>query len=76
MTTSMITTANTMMTDVIVAPSLGGLMLGCMLLLTGAVPVGCVLLLTGKVPAVVNVPTVRGSVVSSEVNSVERKHTT
>ena len=37
-TTSMITTATTMMTNVVVAPSLGGL-LGCVLLLTGTVPV-------------------------------------
>ena len=36
--TSMIATATTMMTDVVVAPSLGGLLVGCMLLLTGAVP--------------------------------------
>ena len=33
----MITTATTMMTDVVVAPSLGGLLVGCMLLLTGTV---------------------------------------
>ena len=30
----MITTATTMMTDVVVAPSLGGLLVGCVLLLT------------------------------------------
>ena len=28
---------DTMMTDVVVAPSLGGLVIGCMLLLTGTV---------------------------------------
>ena len=38
MTTSMITTA-TMMTDVVVAPSLRGILVGCMLLLTRTVPV-------------------------------------
>ena len=68
MTTSMITTATTMMTDVVVAPSLGGLL------------VGCVLLLTGTVPVVVVVPTVLGEegvpgVVSSEIDAVEVKYT-
>ena len=38
MTTSMITTATTMMTDVVVAPSLEGLLVGCMQL-TGTVSV-------------------------------------
>ena len=38
MTTSMITTATTMMTDVVVAPLLEGLLVGCVLL-TGTVPV-------------------------------------
>ena len=38
MTTSMITTGTTMTTDVVVAPSLGELLVGCMLLLTGTVP--------------------------------------
>ena len=52
MTTSMITTATTMITDVVVAPPLGGLLVGCMLLLTGAVPV------------LVFVPTVWGEVVA------------
>ena len=33
MTTSMITTATTMMTDVVVVPSLEGLLVGCMLLI-------------------------------------------
>ena len=46
MTTSMITTATTMMTDVVVVPSLGRLL------------VGCVLLLTGTVLVVITVPTV------------------
>ena len=38
MTTSTITTA-TMMTDVVVAASLGGVLVGCVLLPTGTVPV-------------------------------------
>ena len=42
MITSMITTATTMMTDVVVAPSLEGLLVGCVLLLTGTVPVGII----------------------------------
>ena len=37
MTTSMITTATTMMTNVVVVPSLGRLLVGCVLLLTGTV---------------------------------------
>ena len=41
MTTSMITTATTMMTDVVVAPSLEGLLVGCMQL-TGTVAVGII----------------------------------
>ena len=49
--TSIITTATTMTTGAIVAPSLGGVMVGRMLLLTGSVPV------------VVVVPTVWGEVV-------------
>ena len=53
MTISMITTGTTMMTDVVVVPLLGVLLVGCMLLLTGAVAVsgwvGCMLLLTGAV---------------------------
>ena len=51
MTTNIITTATTMMTGAIVAPSLGGVMVGRMLLLTG------------RVPVVVVVPTVWGEVV-------------
>ena len=39
MITSMITTATTMMIDVGVASSLGRLLVGCVLLLTGTVPV-------------------------------------
>ena len=39
MTTSTITTATIIMTDVVVAPSLGGVLVGCVLLLTRAVPV-------------------------------------
>ena len=60
MTTSMITTATTMMTNVVVAPSLGGLL------------VGCVLLLTGTVPVVVIVPLVWEEV---GIGAVDRKHT-
>ena len=59
--TSMITTATTMMTDVVVAPSLGGLL------------VGCVLLLTGTVPVVVIAPTIWGELVSSGLDAVVRK---
>ena len=56
-----------MMTDVVVAPSLGGLLVGCVLLLTGTVPVvlfaptvmvDCMLLLTERVPVVAVAPTV------------------
>ena len=39
MTISMITTGTTMMTDVVAVPLLGVLLVGCMLLLTGAVAV-------------------------------------
>ena len=39
MTTSTITTATTMMTDVVVALSLGGLVVGCVLLQIGTVSV-------------------------------------
>ena len=60
MTTSMITTATTMMTNVVVAPSLEGLL------------VGCVLLLTGTVPVVVTVPSVWEEV---GIGAVDRKHT-
>ena len=49
--TSIITTTTTMTTGAIVAPSLGGVMVGRMLLLTG------------RVPVVVVVPTVWGKVV-------------
>ena len=47
MTTSMITTVTTMMTDVVVAPSLGGVLVGCVLL-------------TGTIWGEVVVPTFRG----------------
>ena len=63
MTTSMITTATTMMTDVVVVPSLEGLL------------VGCTLLLTGTVLVVVTAPTVWGKVVCSENNAVETQGT-
>ena len=60
MTTSMITTATAMMTDVGVAPSLGELV------------VGCVLLLTGTLSVVAIVPTVGRQVVSLEIDAGER----
>ena len=60
MTTSMITTATTMMTDVVVAPSLGRVM------------VGCVLLQGWTVPVVVIVPTFKEKVVLAEVDAVQR----
>ena len=59
MTTSMITTATTMMTNVVVAPSLGRLLVGCVLL-------------TGTVPVVVIVPSVGEEV---GIGAVDRKHT-
>ena len=68
--TSMITTATTMMTDLVVVPSHGRLVVGCRVLLTGTIPV------------VINFPTVsRGEVVltvwegvvSSGVDAVKRK---
>ena len=40
MITSMITTATTMMIDVVVVPSLEGLLVGCCMLLTGTVQLG------------------------------------
>ena len=67
-TTSMITTATTIMTDVVLAPSLGGLLVGCVLLLlsgtivvVAVVPtvlVSCMPLLTKTVPAVPVAPSV------------------
>ena len=60
MTTSMMTTATTMMTDVVVVPSLEGLL------------VGCVLLLTGKAVVLVTVPTLKEGVILAEVDAVER----
>ena len=70
MKTSMITTATTVTTDVVVAPSLGELLVGCMLLLTGAVPVLVI------VPTVWGEVVAGGRVVSSEVDAVEMKHIT
>ena len=69
MTTSMVTTATTRMTDVVVAPSLEGLLVGCLLLLTGTVAV------------VVIAPSVLGAEVTPTIwegvvfNYVHRKHT-
>ena len=60
MTTSIITTATTTMTDVVVVPSLEGLL------------VGCVLLLTGKAVVLVTVPTLEEGVILAEVDAVER----
>ena len=57
MTTSMITTATAMMTDVVVAPSLGRLLVGCRVL-------------TGTVPVVITVPTVWGGEVMTDVGEV------
>ena len=76
MTTSMITTATSMMTDVVVAPSLGGLLVGCVLLLTGAVHA---VLLTaavriGTVSVAVVVPRVLGEVISSGIDAMDRKY--
>ena len=77
-----------MMIDVVVAPSLGGLLVGCMVLLTRSVPVVVIALTIwgGEVvPSVwrgVVVPKVwgevvaGGGVVSSEVDAVETKHIT
>ena len=71
MTTSMITIATTMMTNVVVAPSLGELLVGCELLLTGTIVVvvptilvGCVLLLT---EAVMTVAVLTGTVLTVAV---------
>ena len=58
------TTTTTTITDVVVAPSLGGLLVGCMLLLIGRVPVA------------VTVPTVWGEVVVGWEMAVEMKHIT
>ena len=89
MTTSMITTATAMMTDVVVVPSLEGLLVGCVLL-TGTVLVtvtntkvwGGEVVPTvwgGEVVSTVLggevVPTVWGGVVSSGVDAVEMKYT-
>ena len=78
-TARMITTATTEMANVVVIPSLGRLLVGCVLLLTGTVLVvvvapslggllvGCVLLLTGTVPVLVVVPSVMGEEVALTV---------
>ena len=69
MTTSMITTATTMMINVVVAPSLGWLL------------VGCGLLLTREVAVVVIAPSLCGAEVTPTLweevvfNSVHKKHT-
>ena len=69
MTTSMITTVTTIMTDVVVAPSIGRLVAGCVLLLTGTVLVvlivssllvGCILLLAMAVSVIVITPLMVG----------------
>ena len=62
MTTSMITTVTTMMADVVVVPSLEGLLVGCMSLIE-------------TVPVVVTAPTVWGKVVCSGINAVETQGT-
>ena len=67
--TSMITTATTMMTDVVVVPSLEGLLVGCMLL-TGTVPVVTI------VPTVWEGEVVGGGVTSVGLDAAERKHIT
>ena len=83
MTTSMMTTATTMMTDVVVVPSLEGLFVGCVLQLTGTVVAvvvasqlggtGCMLLLLAwTVPVLVIVPTFEAGVVLAVVDTVER----
>ena len=54
MTTSMITIATTMMTDVVVGPSLEGLLVGCVLLLTEAMMTVAVLTGTVLTVAVLN----------------------
>ena len=81
--TSMITTATTMMTDVVVVPSLVGLLVGCKLL-TGTIPVvavclsfgaylvGCMLLRTGTIPVVVVGPMVWERMVSSGNDAEDR----
>ena len=78
MITSMITTATTMMTDVVVAPSLEGLLVGWVLL-TGTVPVGVTVptVWGGEVVSTVwREVVVGGGMVSSGVDAVERKHIT
>ena len=67
MTTSMIITATTVMTNVVVVPSLEGLLVGCRLLLTGTVPVVIFF------PTVWRGEVVLTGVVSSGVDTVKRK---
>ena len=62
MTTSVITTATTMMNDVVVAPSLGRLLMDGVLL-------------TGTGVVAVTAPTVWGKVVCSGINAVETQGT-
>ena len=69
-TTSMITTATTMMTDVVVAPSLEGLLVGCRLLLTGTVPIVIIFPTVWRGEVVL---TVWEGVVFSRVDAVKRK---
>ena len=74
-----------MMTVVVVVPSLDGLLVGCMLLLTGEAVVvvvasrlggiGCVLLLAWTVLVVVIVPLFEEGVVLAEVDAVQRDKT-
>ena len=69
MTASMITTATTMMTDVVVTPSLGGLVVGCvLLLLTGTVVVAVPTILVSWGSEVV--PTVWGGEVVPTIEVV------
>ena len=67
--TSMITTATTIMIDVVVPPSLEGLLVGCVLLLTGTVPVGII------AESVLAGLTVWGGVANVVSSGVERKYT-
>ena len=71
MTTSMITTATTMMTDVVVAPSLEGLLVGCVLLLTGTV---LVVVVVPRVWGGQVVPTVWEGMVPLEIDAVGMKY--
>ena len=68
MTTSMITTATAMMTDVVVPPSL----VDVGVVFSPYVLVDCVLLLPGTFSVVVIAPTVWRQVVSLEIDAGER----